>query len=324
MSSIKTKIFTCILSIVMLVSLLPTTTVFAAELDNSNIKIENAVVTASGKCGKTLNWKIENHNLIISGKGKMYNYKAETAPWYKYRNNIEKITINNGITHIGNYAFAWVGVNYIPLGNNQYIKEYGVAILSISNAKTLKTIGSHAFDGALNNCDLVKLPNKVTSIGSYAFANCDLNISLPTSLKTIGASAFRNSSFNTYGRFYIPKKVTSIGNYAFYNCRHLNGIYGGAGLKTIGTRAFSKNNDLKSFRISSKKLKKIGKFAFSECKKLTVLNIPNTTALTRKGTIGSLEGSSIKTIKVKSYKVKYYKKYFQKSWSGRKVTVKKA
>ena len=321
--SIKSKIFTCILSIVMLVSLLPTTTVFAAELDNSNIKIENAVVTASGKCGKTLNWKIENHNLIISGKGKMYNYKEDAAPWYKYRNNIEKITINNGITHIGNYAFCGVGVNYIPLGNNQYVREDGVAILSISNAKTLKTIGSHAFDSALNHCDLVKLPNKVTSIGSYAFANCVFDISLPTSLKTIGASAFRNSILYTYGRFYIPKKVTSIGNYAFYNCT-LKGIFGGAGLKTIGTRAFSKNDNLKSFRISSKKLKKIGKFAFSGCKKLTVLNIPNTTALTRKGTIGSLEGSSIKTIKVKSYKVKYYKKYFQKSWSGRKVTVKKA
>lgn len=321
--SIKSKIFTCILSIVMLVSLLPTTTVFAAELDNSNIKIENAVVTASGKCGKTLNWKIEYHNLIISGKGKMYNYKAGTAPWYKYNNDIEKITINNGITHIGNYAFYNIGVNYIPLGNNQYVREDGVAILSISNAKTLKTIGSHAFDRALNNGDLIKLPNKVTSIGSYAFANCNLEILLPTSLKTIGASAFRNSKLDPYGRFYIPKKVTSIGNYAFYNC-NLYGIYGGAGLKTIGTRAFSKNDNLKSFRISSKKLKKIGKFAFSGCKKLTVLNIPNTTALTRKGTIGSLEGSSIKTIKVKSYKVKYYKKYFQKSWSGRKVTVKKA
>lgn len=324
MSSIKTKIFTCILSTVMLTSILPTT-VFAdsIQLNNSSIKIENTYkIYRSDKCGKELYWVLKDDTLTIYGKGAMDNYTMnDPAPWCI--NKPTKIIIRNGITSIGNYAFYNIGVNYIPLGNNQYVREDGVAILSISNAKTLKTIGSHAFDRALNNGDLIKLPNKVTSIGSYAFANCNLEILLPTSLKTIGASAFRNSNFSTYGRFYIPKKVTSIGNYAFYNC-DLYGIYGGAGLKTIGTRAFSRNDNLKSFRISSKKLKKIGKFAFSGCKKLTVLNIPNTTALTKKGTIGSLEGSSIKTIKVKSYKVKYYKKYFQKSWSGRKVAVKKA
>ena len=286
MSSIKTKIFTCILSTVMLTSILPTTTVFADTLDKSNtIKIEcaNSTTAISGKCGKNLKWKLEGLTLTIYGKGKMYNYKGEgAAPW-----------ANSGSTAIIKAGFV---------GSNTYAHP------------TIKII----------------IKNGVTSIGNYAFAGLGYGlgpctVSLPKSLKTIGSHAFGDSMLTS---IYIPKNVTSIGTGAFYRCPKLTSVTGGAGLKTIGSYAFATEagcfTALKTVKITSRKLKKIGKCAFANCKNLTTLNLPNTTMLSSSRVRKSLLGSSIKTIKVKSYKVKYYKKYFKKSNSGRKVTVKKA
>lgn len=279
MSNIKTKIFIGILSATMLTSILPTT-VFADSLDKTNIiKIENKnyndiETIASGKCGKNLKWTIKDYIynnwadadtvLTISGKGKMYNYKgAGGAPWVKYARNIDKVVISNGVTSIGNYAFAGIGEE------------------------------------------------------SFSYPT----VSLPKSLKTIGSHAFSNSFIKSIS---IPKNVTSIGYGAFAYCWYLKSVTGGAGLKTIGKFAFFNSDDLNTVKITSKKLKKIGANAFKGCKKLTTLNLPNTTMLSSSGVRKSLVGSSIKTVKVKSYKVKYYKKYFKKSNSGRKVTVKKA
>lgn len=293
--SIKSKIFTCILSTVMLTSMLPATTVFADTLDKSNtIKVEhaNSTITASGKCGKNLKWKLEGLTLTIYGKGKMYNYKGEgAAPW-----------ANSGSTEIIKAGF---------IGSNTYAHP------------TIKIV----------------VKEGVTSIGNYAFAGLGYGlgpctVSLPKSLKTIGSYAFVDSMLTSV---YIPKNVTSIGTGAFYRCPQLKSVTGGAGLKTIGSYAFAtdapyKNGSitsktkvsLKTVKITSRKLKKIGMRAFANINTLTVLNLPNTTMLSSSGVRKSLLGSSVKTIKVKSYKVKYYKKYFKKSNSGKKVTVKKA
>ena len=321
MSNIKTKIFTCLLSATMAVVSMPVVTAYAAELDNSNIKIENAAITAFGRCGKNLNWKIEGNKLIISGKGAMYDYSYENAPWDKYDKNILHIVIQNGITSIGTYAFAGLG-GYVGID------------VTFSKVTTLKTIRAHAFQSSLIQSSTLVIPNGVTAIGSYAFeGDCIPTLKLPTSLKTIGAHAFENvywlKSVN------IPKNVTSIGDYAFADIKYceddsifssdgLTRVTGGAGLKTIGKCAFKGCNRLTAFKITSKKLSKIGASAFSGCKKLTTLNLPNTIKLTKSGVKGSLKGSSIKTVKAKYFKVKYYRKYFSKSNSGRKVMVKKA
>lgn len=70
----------------------------------------------NGTCGgRNLTWQIDNKHLIISGKGEMdkfeqinagdWDYETST-PWYDSRESIEEITMKDGVTSIGDYAFA--------------------------------------------------------------------------------------------------------------------------------------------------------------------------------------------------------------------------
>ena len=121
----------------------------------------------------------------------------------------------------------------------------------------------------------------------------------------------------------ISGGVTSIGNYAFYGCSNLTSVTGGAGLKTIGTKAFGRCPKLKTFKITSKILKKIGSYAFYKDTKLKTIYIKYTTKLTKSGVKKSLKSSKVKTVKVKRSKIRKYRAYFRKKNSGRYVTVKK-
>ena len=121
----------------------------------------------------------------------------------------------------------------------------------------------------------------------------------------------------------IGSNVTSISDNALSGCTRLESVTGGAGLKTIGSKAFANCPNLKVFNISSRKLKKIGAFAFSGDTALTILQIKKTTKLTKNGVKNSFKGSSVKTVKVKKSKVKKYKKFFKKKNCGKKVKVKK-
>lgn len=53
-----------------------------------------------------IGWNIENGILTVNGNGAMPDYaNPEDVPWYENRNEITKIIIKDGITHIGNLAF---------------------------------------------------------------------------------------------------------------------------------------------------------------------------------------------------------------------------
>ena len=121
----------------------------------------------------------------------------------------------------------------------------------------------------------------------------------------------------------IGSNVISIGEKNFSGCPKLESVTGGAGLKTIGARAFEKCLKLKVFKLSSKSLSKIGPFAFALDKNLKTLQINKTTKLVKSGVKNSLKGSSVKTVKVKKSKVKKYKKIFKKKNCGKKVKIKK-
>ena len=110
---------------------------------------------------------------------------------------------------------------------------------------------------------------------------------------------------------------TTIGNYAFFNCNALTKVSGGSKITIIGKRAFSYCSKLSSFTITSKKLKKIGAYAFTHSNKLKTISIKKTTKLTFKGIKKCLKGSKVKTVKVKKSKRFAYRVYFKVN-SGRK------
>ena len=285
---------------------------------------------SKGTCGDGVKWEIEGDKLSISytgsGSGVMDNYNDEIEekidkaggdeeyiyhynyPWQAYRNSISEVIVSEGVTTIGNHAFAM-------------LKN----LKSVTIPEGITVIGKEAFEqsgsGNPEGFDVV-IPGTVTSICDYAFNGAYLRrVVIKNGVASIGEGAFMDCNLLT--SIVIPASVVTIGNFAFYRCKGLVKVTGGAKLEKIGTSAFAFCPKLKTFVITSGVLNKIGAYAFNEDKKLTVISIKKTTRLSGTGVEKSLKGSFVKKVKVKANKVKRYKKVFKGSVTGRTVTVKR-
>ena len=122
-----------------------------------------------------------------------------------YLNNelVQDLTIPEGVTSIGNYAF------------------YGCSSLTnIEIPSSVKIIGDWVFRGC-SSLISIEIPSSVKIIGDWAFSNCSslTNIEIPSSVTSIGEYAFYGCSSLT--NIEIPSSVTSIGSFAFENCSSL-------------------------------------------------------------------------------------------------------
>ena len=128
----------------------PTTETAAEAPDaESNVVISEDANTASeeNKCGENAYWTLEENTLVISGTGPMYDYTYDfeadttTAPWYIYADNIHYIQIDDGITYIGDNAFAFMLLYSIVIPDS--VTEIGENILMSSYIKnvTLPFVG---------------------------------------------------------------------------------------------------------------------------------------------------------------------------------------
>ena len=144
----------------------------------------------SGTCGENLTWSLntEDSVLTISGTGAMADFPNNThAPWNGYSSLIQSIVIEDGVTSIGNYAFAFCS-----------------NLTSIRLGRGLISIGEHAFFSC-TLLEAVTLPAKVTSIGDYAFASCNRLISVinyATQPQAINTNTFLSYAEST--TLYVP------------------------------------------------------------------------------------------------------------------------
>ena len=118
----------------------------------------------------------------------------------------------------------------------------------------------------------IVIPKGVTSIGDYAFDDCDsiTSVSIPKSVTSIGERAFARSSLKSIE---LSKGVTSIGNAAFAGCTNLSSITLPDGITDIEERAFAECSSLKSV-VLSHGVKTIKESTFFECSSLTSISIP--------------------------------------------------
>ena len=123
------------------------------------------------------------------------------------RENITYLSIEPGVTNIGDYAFYGL----TAVANNVIIPE-GVT-----------TIGKYAFD-LCTAMPSVYIPYGVTSIGNYAFGLCTAlqYVLIPYGVTSIGDRAFTYCTGMKV--MAISATVTTIGDYAFSNCTALEMI----------------------------------------------------------------------------------------------------
>ena len=171
--------------------------------------------------------------------------------------SLTAITIPEGVTSIGKYAFggtAWYnnqpdGVVYIGKVLYEY-KGTMPANTSIEVREGTVSISPDAFYYC-SSLTAITIPDGVTSIGEYAFGGCSnlTSITIPEGVTSIGSGAFYNCSNLT--SITIPKGVTSIGDYAFYHCSSLTAITIPEGVTSIGEYAFVDCSSLTAVHISN-------------------------------------------------------------------------
>lgn len=135
-------------------------------------------------------------------------------------------------------------------------------------------------EGACNNkftgsAIHVTIPECITEIGEYAFANCDSELTLawPANITRIPDHAFDTS----YGleEIQIPDTVTSIGTRAFYNCHSLTSIHLPDSLTEIKESAFEACSYISDITLPDS-LQYIGDYAFNGALRNVSLKIPST------------------------------------------------
>ncbi len=276
-----------------------------------------SAATYTGNCGASgsnVTWKYDtgligwSSAMTLSGTGAMADYTASsTRPYSSYVSKMTSLTINDGITSIGNYAFynctalktvAKIPASVTRIGDNAF---YKAPLTSISFTEGVTYIGENAFRG--NKLTSLHVSGTLATLGNYAFAESSLQTVFlyGTNEKTIGEGAFQDckslTTISTVGTdntsfeenvIKIPSGVISIGDNAFKGCTAITEVRIPAAVKTIGASAFEGCSrdvvdettgevtgvaGLQTVTIAEG-VTSIGAGAFKNCKALTSISIP--------------------------------------------------
>lgn len=209
-------------------------------------------------------------SFIVSGCGKKY----QEIALYKYSENTDGTLTITGLTDKGR-------------------SEYELVVPSELDGKKVTVIG----DGALRDDVIVKkvvINTGVEYIGSNAFLSCyNLeDIEIPETIMDIGTNAFTETAWKTT-QFADSKEI--IINNVLYEADDSRAEYDiKDGVVTIASGVFYNNTTVSKVHIPAT-VKNIGTYAFSGCKSLTELELPD--GLESIG-YGAFAKSGIKEIKI--------------------------
>ncbi|MBR4224393.1 MAG: leucine-rich repeat domain-containing protein [Oscillospiraceae bacterium] len=251
--------------------------------ENTTVEVIFGDGAIGGNCGAedsdAVTWALTDEDndgirdtLTISGEGAMADYEfannTSSAPWWAYRKDISNIVIADGVTHIGDTSFYYLGencdeVNVTLPTSITSIGEYALGYVNIKSIvipENVVTIGKEAFcatalseiaipdtvtsidEGIFCNCEhlaWVELPENghITKIPDFMFSSCEslYEVNIPASVTEIGDYAFQICGFESID---IPEGVTSIGARAFAGCKALQTVDIPATVASMGTEVF--------------------------------------------------------------------------------------
>ena len=146
----------------------------------------------SGKCGDDITWSFVDGVLTLTGTGPMYDYEEvyigeglfASTPWMGFADEITTVVLSDGITKVGNYAFAFCE-----------------SLSRIVFSSDIQSIGDYAFYWCWSLYELV-IPEGVTELGNHIVQSCGVEtVYFPSTLKKVGEW---DGFYGWFNDLYVP------------------------------------------------------------------------------------------------------------------------
>lgn len=285
----KKKVVAALLAAQMVVTLCPTSSVFATTVDDTAAVQEVETVDDSQELygaetptpesdftwdGNTITkYNGTRENVVLPSRTTAIGDSA-----FEGCTDLKSVTIPEKVTSIGSNAFRdCVGITSIVIPSRVDTIGYGAfrncGELNSFEIKSnvLQNTGEDIFAGC-QNLKTIKLTGKMKYIPDDMFAGADYleSIVIPHSVTSIGVNSF--SSCTSLQQITIPKSVTIIDDSAFEDCLALQSISLPENLTKLGNWVFSGCENLNNLVIPSR-VESIGCYAFNGCTSLSNLEI---------------------------------------------------
>lgn len=255
-----------------------------------------ASTLAKGTCGKNAVWTLSTAGtLTVSGEGSVDDYSyTDPAPWSDYQHAVKKLVVKAPIDRIGEDAFSMLTMlQSVSVASS--VKEVGGNAMPYCDWWETRKDGPvyvgaalYAIKGQLKKNTTLKIKDGTTSVTDFAcyYQPGLVAVSIPDSVKTIGAYAFGNTGLSTVS---IGKNVSDLSGKAFQECKKFvaflvspdNPVYqsdaNGVLLNKDGSRliAYPTAAPAQSYTVPAS-VKTIGESAFMYCTKLKTATLPDT------------------------------------------------
>lgn len=203
-----------------------------------------------GSCGDKLQWSLSGGVLTITGSGDMTNYSEyKLAPWYESAEEITAISLPEGLTSIGSFAFFGcknlagirIPASVTKIGSYAFAECTGLLTANLGSGVT--TIGISAFQ----QCEAltaISFPDSLQSIQDKAFYRCYglSSVTVPSTVTYLGMSVFAYCTGLV--RAVVNTPVDALPSWTFYGCASLTDVSLGKMIQSTGEYAFQGCEDL--------------------------------------------------------------------------------
>lgn len=229
-------------------------------------------------------------------------YEGDASPirYMEQSQSLYNANIGSSCVELGRYIFAFCpnlksislhsGITTIPKG--LFYKDVSLKHVTIPEGVT--SIGEYAF--AESGIETISLPNSLTSIGECAFENCKNlnNLIVPNNVTNIERGAFR--SCLNLKTITLPNSVESIGDCCFESCQNLISITIPEKLISVAGGMFIQCNSLKTVKFLGDIQSIIG-YLFNGCGSLREVDFSNCTSVpVLQSPIGDFDKTFLKII----------------------------
>ena len=277
-------------------------------------------------------WSLTGNELTLIGTGANgegvipSNFFGSNSFGSINKQDVEHVVIVEGITEIGDFAFASTHIASVTIPASTTIIEThafrtsnGLLSISVDTANPefysddgvlFNTANSTLFAYPLGKTGDYFVPDGTQIIGDFAFWLCKnlTSVTISPSVVTIGEYAFSATSlinltlqneklisigqgafqacYDLISVFTTDESLQYVGDYAFSECHSLTAFYFPATVETIGEGAFEYCHSLDYIEILAS-VRQIGDYAFWDCQNLGSVFIPASVEIIGNGAFGN-------------------------------------